>query len=56
MVAFDAEVEKVNAADSNLHSETDPIILAKIVIGLATAPPYTPLCKSLLGPVTFTSI
>ena len=25
-------------------------------MGFATAPPYTPLCKSLLGPVTSTSI
>ena len=32
------------------------IILHSIVAGLATAPPYTPLCRSRFGPVTSTSI
>ena len=37
-------------------SVKEAIILLKILIGFATAPPYKPECKSRFGPVTSTSI
>jgi len=35
--------------------EKEAIIRLRTLIGFATAPPYTPECKSLFGPVTSTS-
>ena len=46
----------LNGKAVQLAKGRDVIIFESIVMGLATAPPYTPLCKSRLGPVTSTSI